>query len=213
MHPLLSLLDRLHHRLGRRLLIHRRGLGALLAAAAVWAALQAMSPAERETVPVWTAAADLPAGSTLERDDLHRAAYPADGVPAGAVHSADEVVGRTVLAPVPAGLPITGAQLLGPGTLEGYPGRSALGVRIDPGTAALLRPGDRIALVAGDPQGGTPAERVTGDALVVTVPSGSTDAGAMAGSGRLVVLAVRDAEVTAVSTAAASRLLTVVWTR
>ncbi len=211
MHALLSLLDRPLDRARRRLLIHRRGLGALLAAAAVWAGLHAVSSAP-ETVPVWTAAADLPAGSVLERDDLRRAAYPADGVPGGALRSPGEAVGRTVLAPVPAGLPITRSQLLGPRALDGYPGRSALAVRIDPAAAALLRPGDRIALVAGDPQGGAAAESVTGDALVVTVPRPASGTGPAGEAGRLVVLAVRPSEAASVAAAAVSRFLTVLWT-
>lgn len=207
MHALLPLLDRAR----RRLLIHRRGLGAVLVAAAVWAGLRSLGPPGPETVPVWTAAADLPAGSVLERDDLRRTAYPLDGVPGGVVGSPDEAVGRTVLAPVPAGLPITESQLLGPRALDGYPGRSAMAVRIDPSAAALLRPGDRIGLVAGDPQGG-PAEPVAAEALVMTVPDAPADGPTAVGSGRLVVLAVRPTETAAVAAAAVSRFLTIVWT-
>ncbi len=205
MHPL-RVLDHVR----RRLLIHRRGLGALLAAAAVWSGLHAVDPAAK-TTPVWTAAADLPAGSVLERGDLRRAAYPADGVPEDAVRSPGDAVGRTVLAPVPAGLPITGSQLLGARALDGYPGRSALAVRVDPAAAGLLRPGDRIALVAGDPQGATPAEQVTDDALVMTVPREDPAAGP-ASAGRLVVLAIRPREAAGVAAAAVSRFLTVLWT-
>lgn len=205
----LRVLDDLH----RRILVHRRLLGSLLAAIAVWLVVQATAAPPPATRPVWTAARDLASGTVLTRDDLVRTDFAPDSVPAAALRSADAVVGRTLATPLGAGEPVTSAHLTGAERLAGYPGRSAVAVRIpDPDVVALLTPGQRVTLVATDPQGATPPERVVEDAAVLAVPHASTDdPGTLVG--RLVVFAVPDDRADELASAGTTRYLSVVWSR
>lgn len=205
----LRLLDDLR----RRILVHRRVLGALSAGLAVWLVVQAASAPPPATVPVWTAARDLPSGTVIDAHDLHRTGFAPGSVPPTAVRSLRPVVGRTLATPLGAGEPLTPAHLVGRDRLAGYPGRSAVAVRIpDPDVAALLTPGQRVDLVASDPQGGRPPERLVEDAAVLAVrrSTGSTD-GTVAG--RLVLFAVPDGLAAELASAGTSRYLTVVWSR
>jgi Flp pilus assembly protein CpaB len=207
MQPLRLLAD-----LHRRVLVHRRLLGALLAALATWLVLQAATAPPPATVPVWTAARDLPSGTVLGPHDLARTGFLPGSVPGAALRSLEGVVGRTLATPLGAGEPVTTAHLAGAEALAGRPGRSAVAVRIpDADVVALLTPGQRVALVATDPQGGAPPERLVEDAEVLAVPR--TTAGAEALTGRLVVLAVPDTQSDDVVAAAATRYLGVIWTR
>src|SRR5829696_1195258 len=101
----LRLLDDLR----RRVLVHRRLLGGLFAALAVWLVVQAATSPPPATQPVWTAARDLPSGTVLSRADLARTGFAAGSVPAAAVSSRDSVVGRTLATPLGSGEPITAA--------------------------------------------------------------------------------------------------------
>ena len=93
-------------------------------------------------------------------------------------------------------------------------GRSAVAVRIpDADVVSLLTPGQRVSLVATDPQGGQEPETVAADAAVVAIPRPGRDAGPTALGGRLVVFAVPSGEAGEVLAAGTSRYLGVVWTR
>lgn len=205
----LRLLDDLR----RRILVHRRLLGALSAALAAWLVVQAASAPPPATVPVWTAARDLSSGTVIGPGDLHRTGFAPGSVPASAVRSVQSVVGRTLATPLGAGEPVTAAHLVGTDRLAGYPGRAAVAVRIpDPAVAALLTPGQRVDLVASDPQGGRPPERLVEDAAVLAVPrSGGAGDGMV--TGRLVLFAVPDGLADELASAGTSRYLTVVWSR
>jgi Flp pilus assembly protein CpaB len=200
--------------LRRRILVHRRVLGGCFAALAVWLVVQAATAPPPATVPVWTAAHDLASGTVLAPDDLTRTGFAPGSVPAAAVRALESVVGRTLATPLGAGEPITPAHLTGAERLAGHPGRSAVAVRIpDADVVALLTPGQRVALVASDPQGGRPPERIVEDAAVLAVPQADSGAGPGTLTGRLVVLAVPDAKADAVAAAGTSRYLSVVWSR
>jgi Flp pilus assembly protein CpaB len=200
--------------LRRRVLVHRRLLGASLAALATWLVVQAATAPPTETVPVWTASHDLLSGTVLTRADLSRTGFAPGSVPAAAVASPDAVVGRTLATPLGRGEPVTTRHLAGSEVLGGYPGRSAVAVRVpDAGVAALLTPGQRVALVATDPQGGRPPERLVDDAVVLAVPRASDDASGGAFTGRLVVFAVPSEVAGDLVAAATSRYLAVVWSR
>jgi Flp pilus assembly protein CpaB len=180
-----------YRRLRRAVLARRRLLAALAAAAATAIALQAAASPAPPTTPVLTAAHDLLAGSVITAADLRTAAYLPGSVPDGALDAA-HVLGRTTVGPVRAGEPITDARLLDRSLLTGYPGLVAVPVRIgDPGTVALLRVGDRVDVLAADPQGRSPAELVAENAHVVVIPQ-ETQQSQLPGplSGGLVVLAV-----------------------
>jgi Flp pilus assembly protein CpaB len=206
----LHLIDELR----RRILVHRRLLGALFAALAVWLVVQAASAPPPATESVWTAAHDLSSGTVLTRDDLERTGFTPGSVPDAAIGSVEAVVGRTLATPLGSGEPITRAHLAGSERLAGYPGRVAVAVRIpDADVVALLTPGQRVALVAADPQGGQPPERVVDDAAVLAVPALDSDSGPTTLPGRLVVLAVPREDADEVVAAGTTRYLGVVWSR
>lgn len=209
MNPL-RLLDRVR----RRILVHRRVLGASCSGLAVWLVVQAATAPPPETVPVWTAAHDLPSGAVLTRGDLARTGFAPGSVPAHAIGSVGSVLGRTLATPLGAGDPVTPAHLAGSERLAGYPGRAAVAVRIpDAAVAALLSPGQRVALVASDPQGAQQPERIADDAAVIAVPRGTSDTGSGMLGGRLVVFAVPAGQADELASAGASRYLSVIWSR
>ncbi|QZY30734.1 pilus assembly protein CpaB [Nocardioides coralli] len=171
----------------RALLARRRLLAALCAAVALLAALRAVAAPPPPTVSVQAAARDLPAGTTLAASDLRPLTLPDGSVPAGVVTRA---VGEVLAAPVRAGEPITDVRLVGDRLAAAHPGLTTMPVRLpDAGLVDLLAPGDRIDLIATDPQGGT-TEVVAPDVLVLATPSGSTDTASGAAPGALVVLGV-----------------------
>jgi Flp pilus assembly protein CpaB len=200
-------------RVRRRVLLHRRPLAALTAAGAVLAALQASSPPQPQTTAVWTARRDLPSGTVLGPLDLARSRFAPATVPDGAVADPDDVVGRTLAAPMSRGEVVTRTRTMGPGVLEGYPGTAAVPLRItDAAVAALLRVGDRVSLVAADPDGRTPPRLLLEDVPIVAIPR-SGDGALDATPGRLVVAAVPTEVAGEVAGAAATAVLIPVWNR
>lgn len=188
--PLRTRLSPARSAVRRAVLRRRRLLSALFAAAAVLAGVRAVSPAPPATESVLTAARDLPSGTVLGSDDLVTLQLPDGSAPDG-LAAGDEVVGRTVAAPLRRGEPVTDVRLVGPSLLDGYPGLVAVPVRIpDAGAAALLEVGDRVDLLATDPSGTAPAFVVATGAQVIAMPAaddGTSGIGAV--SGRLIVVA------------------------
>jgi Flp pilus assembly protein CpaB len=188
----------------------RRLLAAVAAALAVLVGLQAASPAPVRTRLVVTAARDLPAGAVVGRGDLTRTPFLPASVPTGAVTEIRDVLGRTTTGPVRQGEPITDVRLLTGSVLGGYPGRVAVPVRVaDPAAVTLLRVGDRVDVMAADPQGHSEAVVVASRAPVVALPRAEEAALA---SGGLVVLAVSATTARALATAAVSGYLSVAIT-
>ena len=154
----------------RRVLARRRSLAALCAALAVLTAVRAASAEPHPSVEVLVAAADLPGGTTVTPQDLVLARFRADSLPRGTLGSPEEAVGRVLAAPVRQGEALTDLRLVAPGLLEGYPGLVATPVRLaDAASVALLRVGDRVDLVAADPEGRS-AQSVARGAPVVALP-------------------------------------------
>jgi Flp pilus assembly protein CpaB len=198
-------------RLRRALLARRRPLAAAAAALAALIGLQAMAPPEAPAHRVLTAARDLPAGTVVERSDLTWADYAPGTTPEGAVASVADALGRTTTGPVRLGEPVTDVRLVSGSLLDGYPGRVASPVRIgDAGAVGLLRIGDRVDVIAADPQGAREAEVVASAAPVIALPRTGETAPA---SGGLVVLAVTEDTARALAAAAVSAYLSVVLTR
>ncbi len=155
----------------RRVLLHRRPLAALTAGGAVLAGLQVASPPPPETLAVWTAARDLPGGETVGQEDLKIRRLSPASVPDRAVDDLDEVVGRTLAAPMSRGEVITNLRTVQRGLLQGYPGSTAVPLRItDAAVVDLLRVGDRISFVVADPDGRTPPRQLLEDVPVVAIP-------------------------------------------
>ncbi len=199
-------------RLRRRVLLHRRLLAALAAGGAVLAGLHAAAPAPPETVTVWAARQDLPGGEVLEEGDLTPLELPPGAVPAEAVRDPDSVLGRTLAAPMTRGEPLTAVRTLAGGLLRGYPGATAVPLRItDAAVVDLLRVGDRVSFVVADPDGRrAPAPLVTKVPVIAIAETRETAAGSPA-PGRIVVAAVPTGEATEVAAAAATSVLIPVW--
>ncbi len=166
-----------------RSLLHtgRQVLAALLAVTALVLALRP-SPAPSgarppETVPVVVAAADLPPGAVLAAGDLGVARYPPGLRPGGATADPAPLVGQSLAAGTRAGEPVTDVRLVGTGLTAQLPaGQVAAPVRpADLAVSALVRPGDRVDVLATTP-GADRAEVVAAGALVLAAP-GPEDAG------------------------------------
>jgi Flp pilus assembly protein CpaB len=192
-------------------LSRRRPLAAICAAVAVLAVAHEARPPQPATVAVEVAARDLPSGAVLGATDLMRISVPADLATA---HTPARVMGRTLAAPVRRGEPLTDVRLVGPALTQGYPGLVALPVRIpDPGIVALLHVGDRIDLVAADPQGGGTEVVATG-VPVMALPQADADEASVTGlGGRLVVVGAPPGEIEQIADASVTRFLTIVLAR
>lgn len=203
--------SRWHRRVRRVVLARRRPLAAVAAALAVLVGLQAAAPDPPATRLVVTAARDLPAGAVIGSRDLARARFLPDSVPAGAVSTAREALGRTTTGPVREGEPITDVRLVTGSLLDGYPGRVAVPVRVaDPAAVSLLRVGDRVDVLAADPQGRSEAVVVAAGAPVLALPRAEDS---VLAAGGLVVLAVSAATARGLAAAAVSGYLSLAITQ
>ncbi|MDX6302247.1 MAG: hypothetical protein QOF53_3461 [Nocardioidaceae bacterium] len=209
----MSRLSRPFRRLRRTVLARRRLLAGLCAAVAVAVALQANAAPSPPRTMVLTAARDLAGGAVIHPGDLHRTAFSPDSVPTGTLPTATAALGRTTTGPIRAGEAITDTRLLTASLLKGYPGLVAVPVRIgDAGAVRLLRVGDRVDVLAADPQGDAAATVVGRDVPVLAIPS-SADGTPGLSNGALVVLGFPDSSVRAVAQASVAAFLSVAVTR
>lgn len=213
-----GLASRLPTRLRRFVGSRRRLIAAVLAAAAVASGVGALRPAPQPRVSVLAAASDLPGGTRLVSKTLATVALPPQAVPSGALRSRSNAVGRVLAGPVRAGEPLTDARLVGE-PMVAQEGMVATPVRIaDTGVARLLRPGDRVDVLAATARGdslGEAAQVVAPGVRVVTVPGrggGDDPARAEPGiaQGALVVLATTAEEAAQLAAAAVTSRLSVV---
>jgi len=203
-------------RVRRAVLGRRRLLAALFAALAVAAALRAVTGPPPATTLVLTAARDLPSGSVLRPGDLRAVEFATGSVPAG-VLGARDLVGRTTASPLRAGEPLTDVRLVRGSLLEGYPGLVAAPVRIgDAEAVRLLRVGDRIDLLAADPQGSPEADVIAEAAPVIALPGGrqrSRFSSSDGSGGALVIVAVTAETARRVAESGVSAFITMVIRR
>jgi Flp pilus assembly protein CpaB len=196
-------------RVRRAILRRRRLLAALLTGVAAVTGLRAAAPPPEPTVPVLVAAHDLPAGARLADDDLVTVAFRPGTEPVGLV---DDPRGLTLATALLRGEPVTRPRVLGPALADGHPGMVATPVRLpDAAMASLLRIGDRVDVLAADPQGG-PTLALAEAALVLALPAPVEAAVTDSLPGRLVVLGLDSSEVAAVSGASVTHFLTVSYT-
>lgn len=122
---------------------------ALVGACALGA--RAAAPPPTPTVPVVVAAGDLQAGDVLADGDLRTVRLPRSAVPASAAPTAESLVGEELAVDLPRGLPVVTDHLARSRFVTSAPaGAVAVPVHLaDAAVAALLRPGDRVDLVAG----------------------------------------------------------------
>lgn len=202
-------------RLSRQLGLRRRLVVAALTGVAVVCGLTALRPAAGPTVRVWAAARDLPGGEPLTGADVVVERLPAAAVPGDALRPTSQIVGRLLAAPVRRREPLTDVRLLSGDLLAGIgaPDDVAVPVRVadGPATAALVRPGDRVdVLAAADPEAPAPGRPTTvaRGLPVLSVPVRVDDpagAGATDGGG-LVIVAATPEQATALAQAADQRL-------
>jgi Flp pilus assembly protein CpaB len=194
----------------RAVLSRRRLLAAVLTAIAVATGIQAASAPPPATVAVSVAARDLPAGTVLAPGDLATRDFAPASVPDDLVA---EPLGRALAGPVRRGEPVTDVRVVGPALTEGHPGLAAVPLRLpDAGMVGLLRVGDRVDLVATDPQGGG-AEVVAWGVPVLAIPRADDDPGVSGLSGRLVVVGATPADVPRIAGAAVTRFVTFAFSR
>lgn len=200
--------------LSLRWLSARRLVAALLAASALVLAVAPARPApataikEPETA-VLLAARDLAAGLTIGSGDLRSAQRTTAHLPDGALPADAALVGRVVTGSVRRGEIITDQRLLGPGLSAGLgAGLVAAPVRlVDLEVAALLRPGDRVDILAAIEDAET-ADVVADGVLVLAVPLAEPEGSQRAAPIGLVVVAVGQDTAARLAAAAASSVLT-----
>ncbi len=201
--------DRADERLHRPPLRLRRPRGGVMAAlrwlaaaglvglAALLLAAGPPSAAPQPSGAVLVAARDLPAGRALTRSDLRLARWPRSVLPHAVLREPGAALGRAPAGPVRSGEPLTDLRLLGPPLLRTIDGPKAVAapVRIaDPGVVRLLRPGDRVDVIATGSADSGDTRLVATDLQVVAIPVPSAE-GVAEGSaeGALVVLAAAPA--------------------
>jgi hypothetical protein len=185
-------------------------LAEVLAGLAVVSALHEVRPPPPDVRPVPTVARDLPAGVTLTARDVVIVDYPPGVAPTGL---AADPVGRVLAAPMRAGEPLTDVRLVGAPLAAAYRDEVVVPVRLpDAGMAALLHVGDRIDLVAADPQGSL-ARTVAGGVTVVALPAVDDEDVAGALSGRLVLVATPVEVRESLAQAAVTGFLTFTYSR
>lgn len=203
-------LSSLLRRVRRLLATFHRPLSAVLAAAAVLALVETLTPPSPDLRPVVVASHDLTAGTRLSSADLRVVGMPPGLVPTGSSGSGAPLVDQVVAAPVHAGEALTDRRVLGRSLLAGYPrGSVAAPVRIrDAAVVALLKVGDRIDVYAAR-RDRSYADRVLSRAQVVTLPrpADSSEEGA------LVVLAVTTTQAAALAQASATAPLSLTLVR
>src|SRR3954467_6593902 len=191
----------------------RRAAAALLAAMALALALrpEAAAAARRgaQRLPVVVAGHDLAAGTVLTATELRTARLPPAYVPAGVVPDAASLVGRVVAGAVRAGEPLTDVRLVGQGLTRLLQDHEvAAPVRLaDLAVAALVRPGDRVDVLATPADAGR-AEVVASGALVLAAPRAGADAESDPGAG-LLLIAVDPATAARLAAASTAATLTV----
>jgi Flp pilus assembly protein CpaB len=190
--------------LRRRLSWHRRLLAALLTGVAVITGIAAARPAPPPSIEVFVAASDLPGGAPLSESDVDVTRLPTAFMPAGALRPGQaSVAGRVLAGPMRSGEVVTDVRLVGASLLAGYDSGGtvlvAAPVRIaDAGAVRLVRPGDRIDVLAaapaevptGDGTAMSTVEVVASDVLVVTVPVEQDDLAVA--DGALIVVATTE---------------------
>lgn len=160
------------------MLRHRRPLAALFAGLAVLLALSELR-AEPPGRSVVVAARDLASGAVLDDDDLRLATLPESAAPAHSTRRVDDAVGRTVAGPMRRGEVVTDRRVVHADLMSGFPAGTVLAtVRLtDADALSSLGVGDRVDVVAVDPEGGTDTEVVARGVEIVTLPRGDDTSG------------------------------------
>ncbi|QGN33615.1 RcpC/CpaB family pilus assembly protein [Microlunatus sp. Gsoil 973] len=190
---------------------HRRKLAVIAAMGATAAGITAATPPAPPTVTAVVAARQLTGGRQLSAGDLITRELPSAALPDQAVTEPEVVVGRTLVAPLTRGSVLTGLSVIG-GRPTAADGKVIAPVRIsDAAVIDLLRIGDRVDIVAADPESGSGARVVARQVRVVTIPRPAGSGGGLdPGTDdpqTLVLVEVTPDEATALADAAAGSQL------
>ncbi|MDF9878459.1 SAF domain-containing protein [Cellulosimicrobium cellulans] len=133
-------------------------VAALCCGAAASVAVGALRPPPPPTAPAVVTTREVPAGALLTEADLRVDHVSAELVPAGSAAGPDDVVGRRATVALAAGTLLQDALVTGGELAAAAPAGTVVApVRLDPGVAALLGPGDRVDLLAAGDQALTTA--------------------------------------------------------
>ena len=198
------------HGLVRAASWHRRKLAVVAAIAAVLTGISAAAPAGPVMITAVKARTQLAGGTVLTASDISVDRVAAADVPEGVVTSPDDLVGKTLAAPVAENQMMT---LLATTTARSAvsPGHVIAPLRLaDSAQAALLQPGDVVDVVAADSEA-EQAAVIAASARVVTVPDVPDDRAGPAPEGALVLVDVDAQTATALAQAAATAALSIIW--
>jgi Flp pilus assembly protein CpaB len=185
-------------RIGRWPRLCAAGLCLLLALASSLGARRGTEPAAR-SVGVVVAARELPAGHRLNRSDLDVVRWPAALRPSGTGSDGARYIGQRLAGPMGALEPITSHRLVGPDLGSGLAAGlvAATAPLDDPHTGDLVRPGDRVDVLAtprpsdlGTAPAGEPRIDTTAENVLVLAVLPPTDPSAAGATDAEVVLAV-----------------------
>jgi len=198
------------HGLARAASWHRRKLAVVAAIAAVLTGISAAAPAGPVMITAVRARTQLAGGTVLSASDIGVDRVAAADVPDGVVTDPDDLVGKTLAAPVAANQMMT--------LLATTSSRDAVAADhviaplklADSAQAALLQPGDVVDVVAADAEA-EQAAVIAARARVVTVPEVPDDRAGPAPEGALVLVDVDAQTATALAQAAASATLSIIW--
>jgi SAF domain-containing protein len=198
------------HALARAASWHRRKLAVVAAIAAVLTGISAAAPAGPAMITAVKARTQLAGGTVVSASDISVERVAATDVPEGVVTDPDDLVGKTLAAPVAKNQMMT---LLATTTARGVasPGQVIAPLRLaDSAQAALLQPGDVVDIVAAD-SAAEQAAVIAASARVVTVPEVPDDRAGPAPEGALVLVDVDAQTATALAQAAATGALSIMW--
>lgn len=222
--PATSSIPGLASPLRRLLRRHRRLIAAGLVVVAVLVGASALRPAAANTEPVLVAIRDLAPGTRPGPADVEVRLWPVGLAAVGALIDPSQLSDRPLATALSAGDPVTPTRFVSPALIAAYgAGMVATPVRLaDAGTAALLREGDLVDVLAAMPaaagSGTTTSATVVASAVRVVLtgasPSVRNDQGSLGdsatSSGSLVVLATTPAVAAALAGAAVTSRLSVV---
>ncbi|MEV5651248.1 RcpC/CpaB family pilus assembly protein [Nocardia sp. NPDC052254] len=206
------------------LTLARRLSAVALAALAAVLALRGDPAAHRRSVVI--AARELTPGRILAAEDLRRTELPAAVVPAGAVTDPAQLLGATSTGAVHTGEILTDLRIVSPRLAVAATGAAEARIvpmrLADNAVTAILRPGDRVDVVAADDppaDSGPHAQRraptartLAANAAVVLVSgTGATGATARAATEHIVLLALDPEPAATVAAASLHTALTVVF--
>jgi Flp pilus assembly protein CpaB len=141
------------------------------------ARVEALAPALGAPVPIVVSTAAVPRGSVLSADMLEITSYPSRFAPPGALHRVEAGVGRTLLAGLAAGEPLTRTRLSpargGPVAALVPPGMRAFTIATSLPRGSV-RPGDRVDVLATFAGGQPHTETVATDVEILTVLAATT---------------------------------------